>query len=84
MEKTFTVVGVSTLNGVVKLRFANDMDKRMKILGNPNNPTGQHIDIRLFELASAMNKLDAAKELLANEHFEDVAPIALAFIERNS
>ena len=40
----FKVIGISTLNGVTKVRFANDMVSRVKIL----NKDG-HKDINLIE-----------------------------------
>lgn len=50
----FTVAGVSTLNGKTKVRFANDMVSRVKILIKDG-----HADINILELPSAMTKLDA-------------------------
>ena len=43
MAKLFTVVGVSTLNGAVKLRFANDIALRTKVLLR-----NDHKDVRLM------------------------------------
>ena len=54
----FKVIGVSTLNGVTKVRFANDMVSRVKIL----NKDG-HKDIILIELSTALSKADAVKHL---------------------
>ena len=54
----FKVIGVSTLNGVTKVRFANDMVSRVKIL----NKDG-HKDINLIELTTALSKADAVKHL---------------------
>ena len=54
----FKVIGVSTLNGVTKVRFANDMVSRVKIL----NKDG-HKDINLIELPNALSKSDAVKHL---------------------
>lgn len=34
MAKTFDVVGTSVLNGVLKVRFANGLAKRIKVLQN--------------------------------------------------
>ena len=53
--KTYTVAGVSTLNGSMKIRFANDV-MRVKNLAKSG-----HSDINLVELPSAMLKTDAAK-----------------------
>ena len=54
----FKVIGISTLNGVTKVRFANDMVSRVKIL----NKDG-HKDINLIELSTALSKADAVKHL---------------------
>ena len=54
----FTVTGVSTLNGKTKVRFANDLVSRVKIL----NKDG-HTDINLIELPTAVSKADAVKHL---------------------
>ena len=54
----FKVTGISTLNGVTKVRFANDMVSRVKIL----NKDG-HKDINLIELPNALSKADAVKHL---------------------
>ena len=47
----FKVAGVSTLNGVTKVRFANDFVSRVKMLVK-----GGHIDIELFELTEPLTK----------------------------
>ena len=54
----FKVVGVSTLNGVTKVRFANDFVSRVKIL----NKQG-HTDIDLMELPEALTKAECVKHL---------------------
>lgn len=55
MEKTFTIVGVSTQGKITKFRVANgDMAARSKVLER-----GGHTDIKLFELPTAMSKLEA-------------------------
>lgn len=54
-DKRYTVVGVSTLNGDTKVRFANDT-MRIKVLSKNG-----HIDIQLVELPDAMLKTDAAR-----------------------
>lgn len=58
-EKQFTVAGYSTLNGVRKIRFANDLVARIKRL----NQCG-HKDIDLEELLQPMTKSEV-KEWLA-------------------
>jgi hypothetical protein len=64
-DKTYTVAGVSKLNGDYKIRFANDV-MRVKNLAKSG-----HEDIRLVELAEAMLKTDAARFIAALPEFED-------------
>ena len=80
-NKTFTVAGVSTLNGVTKPRFSNEMEQRLSMLTYT-----EHTDIKLVELPSAMTKLEAVQHLQAHEAFQDeVSQTALlAFVEKNS
>jgi hypothetical protein len=47
----FKVAGVSTLNGVTKVRFANDFVSRVKMLIKSG-----HTDIELIELAEPLTK----------------------------
>jgi hypothetical protein len=54
----FKVVGVSTLNGVTKVRFANDFVSRVKMLIKAG-----HNDIELIELAEPLTKADAVTYL---------------------
>lgn len=56
---TFTHAGVSTLNGIVKVRFANDAI-RVKVLAKNG-----HTDINIIELPSAMEKEDAIAHLIS-------------------
>lgn len=55
--KRFTVVGVSTLNGKTKIRFANDT-MRIKILQKNG-----HVDIDFVTLQEPMSKRDAINAL---------------------
>lgn len=64
-DKTFTVAGVSKLNGDYKIRFANDV-MRVKNLAKSG-----HEDIRLVELNDAMLKTDAAKFIATLPEFAD-------------
>jgi hypothetical protein len=64
-DKTFTVAGVSKLNGDYKIRFANDV-MRVKNLAKSG-----HEDIRLVELAESMNKIPAAKFIATLPEFAD-------------
>jgi len=59
MSKTFSVAGVSTLKGVCKVRFANDM-MRIKVLAKTGST-----DIDLVELKHPMTKEDAIDYLLS-------------------
>ena len=58
----FKIVGVSTFKGITKVRFANDMVSRVKIL----NKEG-HTDIHLSELETPMSKADAVAYLKTTE-----------------
>ena len=60
-DKTFTVAGTATnADGTVKVRFANDLVARIKIL----NKSGCN-NINLVELPQAMTKLQALQYLQA-------------------
>lgn len=72
----FNVTGISTLNGQTKVRFANDLVSRVKIL----NKDG-HQDIELFELPNSLTKGDCVKhlkttELYANPKFKSAIDAA--------
>jgi hypothetical protein len=64
----FKVTGISTLNGVTKVRFANDMVSRVKIL----NKDG-HKDINLVELPNALSKGDCVKYLKSSDLYTKFA-----------
>ena len=57
-NKLFTVAGVATQGGNTKVRFANDLVARVKILAK-NGCT----DINLIELPKPMTKLEALQHL---------------------
>ena len=59
---TFKVAGVSTLNGKTKVRFANDLVSRVKMLVKDG-----HTDIELVELPEPMTKGDVVKFLKATD-----------------
>ena len=63
-DKLFKVVGTSNLNGTVKVRWANDMVTRFKMLHK-----GGHTDIELFDLPEAMTKQQACEWLADQEAF---------------
>lgn len=54
----FTVTGVSTHRGQTKVRFANDMVSRVKMLVKAG-----HTDIDLYELPEPMTKAEATDYL---------------------
>jgi hypothetical protein len=59
MDKTFKFAGVSTLDGVIKARFANDQ-MRVKVLAK-----NAHTDIDIIELKHPMTKEEAVAFLLS-------------------
>lgn len=59
MNKTFSFAGVSTLDGVIKLRVAND-SMRVKVLAKNG-----HSNIDIIELKAPMTKEDAVAYLLS-------------------
>jgi len=76
----FKVIGISTLNGVTKVRFANDMVSRVKIL----NKDG-HKDIHLMELSTALSRPDAVKHLKTTDLYAKFsAAIDAADVKYNS
>lgn len=57
-EKLYTVAGTATHNGITKVRFANDLVARIKILTKAGAT-----DINLVELPKPMSKLEALQYL---------------------
>lgn len=77
-SNTFTVVGTSVLNGAVKIRFANGLSKRIRVLARNG-----HSNIALVE-CDAMFKLDAAKFALTQEQFtEEQRKVIAAYVNSN-
>lgn len=66
--KTFSVAGTSSLNGVTKVRFANDFVGRFKILAKNG-----HEDINLIELGGEFTKAEICQVLMQHEAFQDEA-----------
>jgi len=64
-DKTFSVAGISKLNGNYKVRFANDV-MRIKVLAKSG-----HEDIRLADLEGEFTKMAAAQALLGLDEFQD-------------
>jgi len=61
-EKTFTIVGTAiNKNGTIKVRWANDLVSRIKILDK-----AECTDIDLIELPKGMTKLKAAQYFMDN------------------
>lgn len=58
MDRKFTKVGFSTLDGVLKLRFTTDV-YREKVLERNG-----HEDVKLFDLPHEMSKIEAAAWLV--------------------
>ena len=79
-DKTFSVAGISKLNGNYKVRFANDV-MRIKVLAKSG-----HEDIRLADLEGEFTKLDAARAILSMEDFADATAQATIteYIEDNT
>lgn len=74
MSNMFNFAGVSTLNGVIKPRFANDM-LRVKTLEKNG-----HTAINLIQLPNAMTKLEAVEYLIEIGFPGDDAATQAAFI----
>ena len=74
----FTVAGVSKLNGVYKVRFANDLVSRIK-----NLIKSRHEDINLVSLPNPMEKGEAVKWLMTQESFME-KPESRAAIESSN
>jgi len=78
-SNTFTVVGTSVLNGVCKIRFANGLSKRIRVLARNG-----HSNIALVE-CDAVFKLDAAKFALTQEQFsEEQRKVIAAYVNSNA
>ena len=78
--KTFEVAGTSKLNGITKVRFANDYVGRFKILAKNG-----HTDIELIELGEKMTKADICKMLIQHPKFqsEEQQGAIAEFVVRN-
>ena len=57
-QKTFEVAGTSTINGVTKVRFANDYVGRFKILIKNG-----HDNIELIEIGEKLTKEEILKQI---------------------
>jgi hypothetical protein len=73
-KNTFKVAGITTHNGNTKVRFTDDMIRRVKQFSK-----GGASRIDLYELPSEMTKVEAVKHLMTMEQFksaEDQATLA--------
>jgi hypothetical protein len=79
-DKKFTVCGTSTLEGEMKVRFANDV-MRVKVLDKHG-----HTDITLVQLDTPLSKMEAAEFIMQLPEFaSDYQQAAIAdYIERNT
>jgi hypothetical protein len=79
--KTFTVAGVSTANGIAKVRFSRSIEQRTDMLAYSG-----HTDITLAELSGECTKLEAAIELqgMATMQGEVEQTAIAAYIEKNT
>ena len=74
-SKQFKVIGVSTLNGKAKVRYANDMTRVKVLIKNG------HTDVELCELPEAMTKEAALAYVSENNLFTipgDTAEVSAA------
>lgn len=79
--KTFKVAGTTRLpSGTVKVRFANDLVSRIKILHKNG-----HSDLELIELGEEMSKADICKMLINHPKFqsEEQQSAISEFVVRN-
>jgi hypothetical protein len=67
-NQTFTVAGITTHNGNAKVRYANDMIRRIKQFTK-----GGHERVDFIELPNEMTKIEALKYLAAHADFQSAA-----------
>ena len=79
-QKTFNTAGTSTLNGITKVRFANDYVGRFKILAKNG-----HDNIELIELGESLTKAEICQMLMAHPKFqtEEQQGAIYEFVVRN-
>ena len=65
-NKTFSVAGTSTNNGITKIRFANDFVSRLKILYKNG-----HENVELIELGGEFTKAQVCQILMAHPKMQD-------------
>ena len=79
-HKTYSVAGTSTLNGITKVRFANDFVSRLKILYKNG-----HDNVELIELGGEFTKAQVCQILMAYPKMqaEDQQSAIYEFVVRN-
>ena len=79
-SKTYSVAGTSTLNGITKIRFANDFVSRLKILYKNG-----HENVELIELGGEHTKAEICQVLMAHPKFqsEEQQNAIYEFVVRN-
>ena len=79
-NKTCSVAGTSTNNGITKIRFANDFVNRLKILYKNG-----HENVELIELGGEFTKAQVCQILMAHDKFqgEDQQSAIYEFVVRN-
>jgi len=79
-NKTFSVAGTSTNNGITKIRFANDFVSRLKILYKNG-----HENVELIELGGEFTKAQVCQILMAHPKMqaEDQQHAIYEFVVRN-
>ena len=79
-NKTFSVAGTSTNNGITKIRFANDFVSRLKILYKNG-----HENVELIELGGEFTKAEVCQILMNHPKFqsEDQQNAIYEFVVRN-
>ena len=79
-NKTFSVAGTSTHNGITKIRFANDFVNRLKI-----RYKNGHENVELIELGGEFTKAQVCQILMAHDKFqgEDQQSAIYEFVVRN-
>jgi hypothetical protein len=80
-NKTFSVAGTSTFNGVTKVRFANDFVGRLKILFKNG-----HDNVELIELGGDFTKAQVCEILLNHNKYqgEDQQSAISEYVVRNA
>ena len=79
-NKTFSVAGTSTNNGITKIRFANDFVNRLKILYKNG-----HENVELIELGGEFTKAQVCQTLISHPKFqsEEQQGAIAEFVVRN-